>query len=340
MAIKWGFTIRKGLGFCWRPKRWLPFFITYTTFTLLALLYIYCGTGTFLSMMVSLVSGSAAYLPAFLGFLAPLILMGIACAMINLWIKGAVIHQGWREKEFGKSWRVSCKRYPPLFTVAVFTGILAYLAGLSYIPKAIPSAGYVGVLFSFIVSAALYFPLQIVIIRGQGFWNSLVGSWQLFIDQAREKLINRKSIFLLILISEVISSPVILLSGYLTLYTAALCWIFCWFLAFAFLSLMVFSRVCDVMILTGIISLVIILMFSIPLLLVLWNILIIIQATSGLAPGAVALLGIKSLIKESILPLATSGIVFLIGASISKAFSLKAQTEFYLQMRKKVLGIF
>lgn len=340
MAIKWQETLEKALVFCWKPKRWLPFFITYLVCTLLALVYIYYGVRTFLNMLPAFLSGSVAYLPGFLAFLAPLIVIGIVCALINLWIKGAVIHQSWREKEFRKSWRISCRRYPSLLIAVIITGILTYLVSLSYISRVIPSAAYTGVLLSFIVSAILYFPLQIIMVRGQGFWNALVGSWQLFRDQAREKLINKKNILILLLASELISSPVLLLSGYLTIYTGVLFWILCWFLAFAFLSLIAFSRVCDAMILISIVSLVILVIFSIPFFFVLWNILLIMQASYSLGSSPVVFLGLASIIKESLLPLATSGIILLIGFSISKAFSLKAKTEFYLQFRKRVMGVF
>jgi len=340
MAIEWGLLLKRGLGFCWSPKRWLPFFITDLACTLLVLVYIYFNMGTFLSMLTILSLGNTAYLSHFLLFLTPIILLGIVCALINLWISGAVIHQSYREKEFRKSWGISCKRYPKLLAVVIVTGILTYLVSLSYISNITASAAYIGVLLSFIVSAILYFPLQIIIVKRKRVWDSLVGSWQLFRDQAREKLINRKNIFFLILISEILSMPILLVPGYLTIYTAVLFWILCWFLTFAFLSLIAFSRVCDVMMLVSIISLVIVLVFSIPFLLILYNVFLIIKATSGLGAGALALLGMKSIIRESLLPLASSGIILLIGVSISKAFSLKAKTEFYLKFRKRILGIF
>ncbi len=339
MAIEWGLLLKRGLGFCWKPKRWLPFFVTDLACTLLVLIYIYYNMGNFLSMIMVISLGNTAYLANFALFLAPIALIGIACALINLWISGAVIHQSYKEKEFRKSWGISCKKYPSLLGAVIVTGILTYLVSLSYISNSVASAVYVGVLLSFIASAALYFPMQIVIVKKQGFWNALVGSWQLFKDQAREKLINRKNVFLLILISEIISFPILLLPWYLTIQTAILSWVFCWVLLFAFLSLVAFSRVCDAMILVSIISFVIILIFSIPILLVIYNILLVIQATSSLGAGSLVLLGMQSIIKESLFPLASSGIILLIGFSISKAFTLKAKTEFYLRFRKKILGL-
>ncbi len=339
MAAKWGECLRKGLGFCWRPRRWLPFFVANLACGLLILLYIHYNAEASISMLSALSSGNTAYLALFVGFLVPIFLIGIACALINLWISGAVIYQSYREGEFRKSWGISWKRYPPLLAAVIATGILTYLAGLPFAPSGI-YAGNLGLLLPFVVSAILYFPMQIVIVRGRGAWDSLAGSWQLFRDQAREKLINRRNLLLLVLISEVVSSPALLLPGHLAIHSGVLYWIFCWFLAFAFFSLVAFSRVVDAMALVAAVSLAIFIVFSIPFLLVLWNISLIIQATYSLGSGAAMLLGLKSIIREGLLPLASSGIILLIGLSISRAFSLKAQTEFYLRFRKRILGIF
>ena len=107
MAIEWGLLLKRGLGFCWNPKRWLPFFITDLACTLLTLIYIYFNMDNLLSVLMVLSLGNTAYLANFLAFLTPIILIGIACGLINLWIKGAVIHQSYREKEFRKSFDIS-----------------------------------------------------------------------------------------------------------------------------------------------------------------------------------------------------------------------------------------
>lgn len=334
MSLKWGEPLKRGLGFCWNPKRWLPFFITDLACLLFVLLYIYCSTKTLISLQAFLLLGGTGYIGSFLLFLAPLFLAGVVCFLINLWITGAVIHQSHKEREFRKSWRISCRRYSSLLAAVIIVGLLTYIVSLFYTYGSAFTAG-VGLLLIFIVSAALFFPLQIIMIKKQGFWDSLVGSWQLFQDQIRGKLINKKNILILILVSEILSIPVFLSSSLLAVPYG----IVCWSLMFAFLSLLVFSRVCDSMVLVGIVSSLIVLIFSIPLLFVLWNILMIMQASSILGSGVTAFLRTASLIKESLLPLATSGIILLIGLSIAKTFSIKAQTEFYLQFRKKLFGL-
>lgn len=93
--------------------------------------------------------------------------------------------------------------------------------------------------------------------------------------------------------------------------------------------------------LLAIISLLIVALFSIPLMIVVWNLFTTLMMTASLsAASTVALVTLISLLQSYMPVLVATGVILLIGISISKAFALKAQTEFYLQIKKKRFGLF
>lgn len=63
------------------------------------------------------------------------------------------------------------------------------------------------------------------------------------------------------------------------------------------------------------------------------------MASTG-ASGTAILIALMLVLQTNILVIALVGIIGLIGTSLSQCFTLKAQTEFYLQLKKKKLGIF
>ncbi len=85
---------------------------------------------------------------------------------------------------------------------------------------------------------------------------------------------------------------------------------------------------------TAIIATVITCIFAIPSIMMIWNAIVpyLSQLTTTTAAASVLFV----LLTNSTILIA-GGIVFLIGIAISTAFSLKAQTEFYIQLRKRRL---
>ncbi len=87
----------------------------------------------------------------------------------------------------------------------------------------------------------------------------------------------------------------------------------------------------------AIIALVITLIFMIPCLAVAWG--TIAPLTGQISSATMLSLMLMSLI-TNIWLLVACGIIFITGMGISQVFTLKAQTDFYLQLKKKRLGLF
>jgi hypothetical protein len=87
--------------------------------------------------------------------------------------------------------------------------------------------------------------------------------------------------------------------------------------------------------LIAILTIIIVGIFSIPAVALLFSVFL-----GSLITGAVpSIETVIPLLQTYLLPLIITGVIFVIGLAISQTFALKAQTELYLQLRKKKLGL-
>ncbi len=266
MEIDYAEPLKKAFRFCMEPKRWLPFFIVDLAFLSVAITLILANSLFFLYLIagiqdISLLEGAGV-------FFLELIALFIAWVLVSIWISGALIHQGYKEKEFGKSWTVSRKKYLSLLGVTAVTALIAFIGGI------VP---YVGWVISIFVGLAFFFGMQSVIVKGNGFMKALKDSWKVFRHQPFK-------VFLM------------------------------WLLIAA-------------------LALLIIVVFAIPILALLFNIVKDFTASGGNITTD-TIMNLVFTIENQLPLLVVSGIIFVLGMAISRAFSIKAQTEFYLQLKK------
>ncbi|MCX6814747.1 MAG: hypothetical protein NTY20_03810 [Candidatus Aenigmarchaeota archaeon] len=266
MNIDYAQAMKKAFTFCLEPKRWLPFFIVDLAFLSVALALIMANSLFFIYLIAGIqditLFGNAAV------FFLELLILCIAWLLVGLWISGAVIHQSYKEREFGKSWKVSRKRYFSLLGVAAVTAIIAFIVAV------IPAVGWI---ISIFVGLVFFFAMQSVIVKENGFMNALEDSWKIFKHQP---------------------------------FKVFLMWI-----------------------LIAVLSLIILAIFSIPLLALIFR--MVIDISVGGQVTAATLMSLIYTIENQLPLLVISGIIFVLGMAISRVFSLKAQTEFYLQLKKK-----
>ena len=249
-----GKGIKNGLRFCINPKRWFPFFIM-DLLGLSLILSIFNNANLFNSP--NILSGIYGFSVMFL----EIIIVWILLFVINLILKGAVIYQSYKEKEYKKSFLKSYRKTPSLIMVSII------IFAINIFAISIP---YFGLLFMFASILAFYFVYQNVIIKNMGFGNSLEYS----VDLLKKR---------------------------------------CWSLIIIYFAL-------------GVLSFILSLMFSLPLIYMIFTILI-----SG---GELALNPITA-ISLNLHWLFICLLISMIGKSISRVFYLKAQTEIYLQLIKK-----
>lgn len=266
MKIDYADALKKALTFCLHPKRWLPFFIMDVAFFSVALALIMANVPYFLYFLAGLEETSLMGPAANLFF--SLVGLFIAWLLIGLWVNGAVVHQSNREHEFAKSWTVSRQRYLSILGVTAITALIAFAAAI------VP---YVGWLISIFVGIALFFGLQSVIVKGNGFVKALEDAWHIF----------RRQPFKVFVMWISVSSIALLILG----------------------------------------------IFSIPLLALIFNIAI--EAAGGGAISTGMVMNLIFTIENQLTMLVVSIIIFMLGMAISRVFSLKAQTEFYNQIKKR-----
>ena len=249
-----GKSINKGLRFCIDPKRWFPFFLM-DLLGLTAILTIFNNANLFNSL--NFLSGIYVLSIMFL----EIIIIFILWFVVNLILKGAVIHQSRKEKEYKKSFLNSYHKILSLLMVSVI------IIAINLFAISIP---YIGLIFMFISVLAFYFVYQNILIKNMGFDKSLEYSFDLF----------KKNWISLMII---------------------------WFVL-------------------GILSGIITLIFSIPLIYMIFTILI-----SG---GQITSNPITA-ISLNLNCLFICFLISMIGKSISRVFYIKVQTEVYLQIIKK-----
>ncbi len=249
-----GDSINKGLRFCINPKRWFPFFLM-NLLGLSLILGIFNNANLFSSP--NILSGIYVFSIMFLEITIVFILLFI----INLVLKGAVIHQSYKEKEYKKSFLISYHKILSLLMVSII------IIAINMFAISIP---YFGFIFMFLSVLALYFVYQNIIIKNMGFANGLEYSFELFKKRC---------------------------SSLIIIYFAL-----------------------------GILSFLLSLMFSIPL---------IYMIITTLISGGGIILNPITAISLNLNELFICLLISMIGKSISQVFYIKAQTEIYLQIIKK-----
>jgi hypothetical protein len=265
MKIDYADALKKALTFCLHPKRWLPFFIMDMVFFSAALALILANIPYFLYFIAGLQDASMIGAAANLFF--SLIGLFIAWILLGLWVNGAVVHQSNNEREFAKSWSVSFRKYLSILGVTAITAVIAFLAGI------IP---YVGWLISIFVGIALFFSMQSVIVKGNGFVKALEEAWHIF----------RRNPFKVFVMWICVSAIALLLLA----------------------------------------------IFAIPLLALIFS--IVVEAMGSGTVSTAMLMNLLFALENNLPMLVASIIIFLLGMAISRTFALKAQTEFYSQIKK------
>lgn len=265
--VDYGKALSRGLKFGFHPRRWLPFFVLDVIFFALMLIVV---TGNLSSIIAALLALSTSPVAAasLIGYIAIFFIIFIIWMLVRFWVIGAVIHQAYKEKEFDKSWRISCRKYPSILVAMIIVAIISGIVG------AVP---YIGWIFSIIVGLVFFFVLQGVVISNFGFYKALTNSWEIFKKRPLS--------------------------------------VFVMWLAIT------------------IISLIILFIFALPILAVFLNTIFanMVNLTAATPDFSSVLLAFLAN-----LPMFVVGaIILLIGMAIANAFVLKAQTEFYLQVKKK-----
>jgi hypothetical protein len=173
-SVNWTESLKKSFNFCIEPKRFLPFFVTDLVGVYLAFMLV--SSSIFSFTMLSL-----GFMPAELLYtIAAGIVVFIGWVLSTIFITGAVVYQSWKEKEFGKSWSVSCNMYLTLVAVTVIVALITFIT--SMLP-------YIGLVLPFIVTIAFLFVNQFVVLGNSGFRDALENSVKTFRNKIRAVLI-------------------------------------------------------------------------------------------------------------------------------------------------------
>ncbi len=153
--MEWCKTLKKSFIFSIDTKRWLPVFAADIFFVLLVLLSIFW-------------LGGLSNYSIILIFLEIFIIVSLA----KIWIKGAIVHQSYKEKDKVKeSFKLSYNKYFSLFGAAIIVMIISGI--VSIVPV-------VGVIFSILVSLIFFFIYQGVIVKDFKFNETLEHSYNIF----------------------------------------------------------------------------------------------------------------------------------------------------------------
>jgi hypothetical protein len=270
--VNFGDALRKGLGFCIEPKRWLPLLILDTA-ALAVVLATLLGSMSVITETFINAQNDPLGMASLSGYFIGIMLLGIVWYIVRMWIMGSLIHQSLRPREIKAGYMLSLSR---LHKVIATVLIVAFISGLA---GAVP---YVGLIFSLVLSWAFFFIFQGIIIDNLGIVSTLKNSWLIF----------RKSPF-----------------------DVFVAWL-----------------------LIAVISALIMGLFALPLMSVLFGLIFSsIMASGSMAPGVGALLTVY--LQNNLAELVALGAIALVGLELSQAFAIKAQTEFYLQFKRKFPNI-
>ncbi len=316
-------SISEGLSFGLQPHRWLPVFVLDAAFFSTLAVIVFSSP----SSTVGAIRALSGY-PGSAQALAPVAVIFAGWFLLRVWVTGSLIHQSRKGKEFALSWRISSKRYPSLLGAILTVVLVGIVAGL------VP---FISQLLSLLVGIVFFFSLQAVMLRNRPAIPALKESWSIFMRHL-EKVEPSEAKFLVWVILAALMGLAATL-GYSThAYHAGHSALFAmgmfglWFTVSIGLLLLFYSCVFRAWLSIAAISGLIAVLFSIPVILV----------GAGMLTPDVAGLGGDTLFHALMLyyltnpaALIAAGTVFVLGSSISTAFSIKTQTEFYLQLRKR-----
>ncbi len=325
MKIKWSETVKKGLKFSVNPRFWLPAFVCDFIFFMIGLSYILLNETEIVSL-INIMSTGAADLVSGSGFFSSVSVIFAAWILVRLWIQGALIRLSQSEKDYTGAFIFSGKRYLHLLAATIIIGAISMALG--YIP-------YIGVLLSLVVSIILFFTYPGIIVSRFKFWPALKDSYEIFRKQVREfKIDIQKTPFQVWLIILVVSLVISVYGAVLAPETALDALSF-WLLVAVFSGLLIYSKVSDVWAVVAVVAGIIFFVFFSIFMGMVGTALAGAIGTEGAIEIAAALM----LLKENVVLMGIAGIILSLGVSISTVFSLKAMTDFYMQLKKKP-GIF
>ena len=320
MKIKWVDALKKGFRFSVNPRFWLPVFVCDFVFFIIGLLFVLYKETEIITVMNAINTGPAGMASAG-GVLSSLTFIFAAWVLIRLWIQGALIRLSQKENNYIDSFKFSFSRYHHLLAATLIIGLFSFVVGL------VP---YLGTLFSFVISIIFFFVYPGIIIKKLGFWPALQDSYNMLMKHVRKFRIDMKEtlfrVWLIILIVSLVATafgiymaPEMLLDG-----------VSFWIMVAVLSGLLVYSKVTDIWAVVAVVATVLFLIF--------FSVFMgMVSYTLGGAVGAEGALEIAALLllfKENIIFLGGAGIVLSLGTSISTALSLKAMTEFYMQLKK------
>jgi len=309
-------TLKEGIVFGANPLRWLPVFIVDSLFFSILVCAVFAGSG---SHALELLSS-----PAGIGGIAFIL---AAWFLARLWIVGGVIHQARKEKDFNKCWKISLEKFPSLL------GAMALVLAISVLLGLVP---FINQLLTIIVGVAFFFSLQSVVVKNKSALDALKESYSIFRRRMNPmKLWDSRClacttvVVLLGLVSACVHYYYAFFFGYSALFSAGL--IGFWITLSALAFLLFYSTVFRIWVVVAVISGIISIIFSLPALALGFSSL----STEILLLGKGGFQAVVLYFLSNPSNLFLAGIVFLVGSSISTAFSLKVQTDSYLRLRKR-----
>ena len=142
-------SLSEGFKFAFSIKRIIPYLVIY-----LIAFYALIDFVRRLSLLITETTGISSFLTAF-GVYIPLF---IIIALVQLWIKGAIIDQArfyQKKRKLSKSFEYAASRYLTMFCASILYGIIAFIVSL---PR------YLGGLFALVVSLVFFFLYPAIII--------------------------------------------------------------------------------------------------------------------------------------------------------------------------------
>lgn len=190
--VEHGKIISSGLKFCIEPKRWLPFFAIDSIVLMLAGMYLISNVNVFSEFAAANTGGVPPNIALVTGTASVLIILGIVWFFARLYIKGALIYQSFKPKDFNKSFDVSKERFFTLLAIAIIMSVISGLAGMF---------PYVGWIVSVLVALMFFFAMPIAVIKKRKFDDSLSESVEIFRKRAADVFV---SWLLMVIVSGVI----------------------------------------------------------------------------------------------------------------------------------------
>lgn len=307
--------LKKSILFGISPSHWIPLFVTDAVFfSVLAAIFIV--NPPFISFIAT---GS----PAGVSILLGAFMLGVMWFLIRLWVSGAMIHQSYKEKEYEKSWYISWKKYPSLLGSIILIVIGGILLGLPPIINSFASIAW---------GMVTFFVLQSVLVKKKSSIEALRDSYAIFKKNLEPVAFDEIKFlvwFVLIAFCGFLISAARFSLGIVP-------GIHLWVTFAGVLFLLFYSKIARFWLLVAVISALMVIPFALPAVVIAFSSVTpdILFASQGSYPSAM----LSAMILQPHLLLIV-GLIFLIGSSLAAAFTLKAQTEYYLRLKKRFFGL-